>query len=70
MKGPVYLLEMISSDGKKATFQDYGYEFHFSFCGKKFWRCLSHWDGCTAQIMSKGSLMYIIESKHRNHLPA
>lgn len=68
LKGPSYPLELVTTKvgGMKAAFQDYCFEFHFNRNGNKFWRCLSHANGCLAKIMSKGSLVYAIQLKH-NH---
>lgn len=68
LKGPSHPLELVTTKvgGMKAAFQDYCFEFHFNRNGNKFWRCLSHTNGCTAKIMSKGSLVYAINLKH-NH---
>lgn len=68
MKGPSYPLELVTTKvgGMKAAFQDYCFEFHFNRNGNKFWRCLSHANGCTAKIMSKGSSVYAVDVKH-NH---
>lgn len=68
MKGTSYPLELVTTKvgGMKAAFKDYCYEFHFNRSGNKFWRCLSHANGCMAKIMSKGSLMYAVNENH-NH---
>lgn len=68
LKGPSYPLELVTTKvgGMKSAFQDYCFEFHFNRNGNKFWRCLQHSNGCTAKIMSKGSSVYAIDSKH-NH---
>lgn len=68
LKGPSYPLELVTTKvgGMKAAFQDYCFEFHFNRNGNKFWRCLSHANGCPAKIMSKGSLVYGIDLNH-NH---
>lgn len=68
MKGQTYPLELVTTKvgGMKAAFQDYCFEFHFNRSGNKFWRCLSHGNGCLAKIMSKGSFVYAINMKH-NH---
>lgn len=68
LKGQSYPLELVTTKvgGMKAAFQDYCFEFHFNRTGNKFWRCLSHPNGCRAKIMSKGSLVYAIDLKH-NH---
>lgn len=68
LKGPSYPLELVTTKvgGMKAAFQDYCFEFHFNRNGNKFWRCLSHASGCSAKIMSKGSLVYGIDLNH-NH---
>lgn len=68
LKGTSYPLELVTTKvgGMKAAFRDYCFEFHFNRNGNKFWRCLSHANGCPAKIMSKGSLLYVIELNH-NH---
>lgn len=68
MKGPSFPLELVTTKvgGMKAAFQDYCFEFHFNRHGNKFWRCVSHTNGCSAKIMSKASLVYAINSEH-NH---
>ncbi|XP_031625127.1 modifier of mdg4-like isoform X2 [Contarinia nasturtii] len=66
MKGKSYPLELVTTKvgGMKAAFQDYCFDFHFNRSGNKFWRCLSHVNGCPAKIMSKGSLVYAINLEH------
>lgn len=68
LKGPSTPLNLVTTKigGMKAAFQDYCFEFHFNRNGNKFWRCLSHVNGCTAKIMSKGSSVYAVDLNH-NH---
>lgn len=68
LRGTSYPLELVTTKvgGMKAAFQDYCFEFHFNRNGNKFWRCLSHTNGCLAKIMSKGSFVYAINAMH-NH---
>lgn len=70
MKGPSYPLELVTTKvgGMKAAFKNYRFEFHFNRSGNKFWRCLSHANGCTAKIMSKGSIVFEINAEHNHEI--
>lgn len=68
LNGKPHQLELVTTKigGMKATFQNHFFEFHFNRNGNKFWRCVSHSNGCHAKIMSKGNLLYIVNVEH-NH---
>lgn len=70
LKQPSHPLELVTTKvgGMKAAFRDFCYEFHYNRSGNKFWRCLSHTNGCAAKIMSKGSLMYPINVEHNHEI--
>lgn len=70
LNGETHQLELVTTKigGMKAAFQNHFFEFHFNRNGKKFWRCVSHSNGCQAKIMSMGNVLYIVNVEH-NHEP-
>lgn len=72
LNGEPHQLELVTTKigGMKAAFQNHFFEFHFTKNGNKFWKCVfsKGKSPCSAKIMSKGNLLYIVNAEH-NHEP-